>query len=96
VTKTRTIYIDTISVPDFRQTSCECVITPYTETILLNLLLVNVSGQNSIQFEINDIMVGKFSVNENTNITGATKLSFSTLINHANDGVCLAVYSGMF
>jgi hypothetical protein len=96
VTKTRVIYIDTISVLDFRQTSCECVITPYTETILLNLQLVNVSGKNSIQFEINNTKVGKFSVNEITNISGATKLSFSTLENYETDGVCLAVYSGIF
>ncbi|XP_060588160.1 uncharacterized protein LOC132743633 isoform X2 [Ruditapes philippinarum] len=86
-------YIDTISVPDFLQTSCECVITPSRKNVPFNFNLINPSGRYRIQFKINDIHLGKYDTTSRTNLTYATKLLLSTEENHNRGGVCLAVYS---
>ncbi|XP_060598371.1 uncharacterized protein LOC132752107 [Ruditapes philippinarum] len=91
VTNARRIYIDTISVPVLQHISCECVITPSNQSTNFLLLLVNPHGKRSIQFEINDIVLGGTITYDYTNITGATKLLLSTLENYKRKGVCLSI-----
>ncbi|XP_060588158.1 uncharacterized protein LOC132743632 [Ruditapes philippinarum] len=91
----RAMYIDTMSVPNFQQTLCECFVTPVEQhnTFTLILKLENLTGRQNMQFKINNITVGKFYDSESTNIIGDTKLLFSTFKDHQRKGVCLAVYS---
>ncbi|XP_060588157.1 uncharacterized protein LOC132743631 [Ruditapes philippinarum] len=88
------MFIDTMSVPEFQQ-KCECVVTPLERhnTFKLHLKLEHLSGRYKMQFEINNISIGKFYDSESTYVTGATKLLFSTTEDHRTEGLCLAVYS---
>ena len=96
VTSTGLVQIDTSGVQYNRLTSCDCVIKPSRQPMLLSLNILHSDGRANIKFKINEIEVGKFYLTGQTNIKGATKLIFSTLEDFTQGGACLSVYTRTF
>ncbi|XP_053398696.1 uncharacterized protein LOC123556488 [Mercenaria mercenaria] len=88
------VFIDTSRVPKNQQSSCECTISPAAERVQLvfwYLDALNVSGIQSIQFEINGIVLNSSTESRRTILNDETKLTFSTTKQFNSRGVCLRV-----
>ncbi|XP_053397993.1 uncharacterized protein LOC123552540 isoform X2 [Mercenaria mercenaria] len=83
------VYIDTVSVPMFQQSFCECVIAPFHPGTYIG---VRIRTGKDVQFKINNIVIDETSTYGRTNLQGETTLYFSTAKNHTT-GACALVGS---
>ncbi|XP_053397998.1 uncharacterized protein LOC123552540 isoform X6 [Mercenaria mercenaria] len=93
----RLVFIDTVNVPKFQQSFCECIIEPFKPGSTLQVIMVEPG--KGVQFKINNIVFvfDKTSEYEQTILQDETTLYFSTAKNHTTDA-CAAVYGfdGLF
>ncbi|XP_053397999.1 uncharacterized protein LOC123552540 isoform X7 [Mercenaria mercenaria] len=87
----RLVFIDTVNVPKFQQSFCECIIEPFKPGSTLQVIMVEPG--KGVQFKINNIVFvfDKTSEYEQTILQDETTLYFSTAKNHTTDA-CAAVY----